>query len=372
MINKVQFEKYVSDSGLLNLATIPELEKLLEAFPYCQTTQLLYVKNLHKEHNIHFNQQLRVAAAYAGDRGVLRKLLEESREQEVYEPSATGHADLSSPPAPEKERHETDKDEPVKESTTKHKEPLGDIFETDQPETPKKEQDTPFSEPEKTLNEEEEKDEKYLEVGYPYASEVDAEEETANTPSERRRKELEHLKKQLRELRMEREKIEEVIREEKNRKAKNKASKAEKQTEAKKEVNQDEEEKAPGEKVEREPEKDSVREKKESAEAKTSKATDKPEKKKAPKKSKKELIDKFIKEEPTIKRGVSSFYDPTEAARKSIMQSDDIATETLARLYLKQGKVLQAIKIYEKLSLKFPEKSDYFAGQIEEIKKTNK
>jgi hypothetical protein len=54
------------------------------------------------------------------------------------------------------------------------------------------------------------------------------------------------------------------------------------------------------------------------------------------------------------------------------MQSDDIATETLAKLYRKQGKVLQAIKIYEKLSLKFPQKSDYFANQIQELKKTNK
>ncbi len=365
MINKVQFEKYVSDPGLLNLATIPELEKLLEAFPYCQATQLLYVKNLHKEHNIHFNQQLRVAAAYAGDRGLLKKLLEEKREQEVYEPSTTESEEVASAPEPEKETYETAEGQPVTESATKHEDPPEDISEADQPEISKKEQDTSFPEPDKKLNEEEEeKNEEYLEVGYPYASEVDAEDDTeaARTPSERRRKELEHLKKQLQELRMEREKIEEVIREEKNRKAKSKAGK---KAEAKEEISQVEEEKP----VEKGAEKDAVKatEKKESTQA-----FDKPAKKKASKKSKKELIDKFIKEEPTIKRGVSSFYDPTEAARKSIMQSDDIATETLARLYLKQGKVLQAIKIYEKLSLKFPEKSDYFAGQIEEIKKTNK
>jgi hypothetical protein len=342
---------------------------------------LLYVKNLHKEHNIHFNQQLRIAAAFAGDRSLLKKLLEESREPEVYEPSLAEDKDVAPVSEPEKADHETVADDPGKEIVS------DTASAKDQQETPQERQfaksepyeDSTPSGPVKELNEEEKEEEKkqeeYLEVGYPYTNELDAEDESeaAKTPSERRRKELEHLKKQLQELRMEREKIEEVIREERIRKAKNKAGKAEKQTEAKEEITQVEEEKTPIEKKSKEkPAKESLKGKKEPTEAKSSDATDKPAKKRATKKSKKELIDKFIKEEPTIKRGVSSFYDPTEAARKSIMQSDDIATETLARLYLKQGKVLQAIKIYEKLSLKFPEKSDYFAGQIEEIKKTNK
>ena len=46
----------------------------------------------------------------------------------------------------------------------------------------------------------------------------------------------------------------------------------------------------------------------------------------------------------------------------------DFATETLAQIYAEQGYYDQACAIYSKLSLRFPEKSAYFAAQIEKIK----
>ena len=42
-------------------------------------------------------------------------------------------------------------------------------------------------------------------------------------------------------------------------------------------------------------------------------------------------------------------------------------TETLAKVYLEQKKFSKAIKAYEILSLKYPEKSGFFADQIKAI-----
>lgn len=48
-------------------------------------------------------------------------------------------------------------------------------------------------------------------------------------------------------------------------------------------------------------------------------------------------------------------------------KEEDILTETMAEVYLHQGKLLKAKEIYEKLSLLNPSKSAYFAAKIEQI-----
>jgi tetratricopeptide (TPR) repeat protein len=82
------------------------------------------------------------------------------------------------------------------------------------------------------------------------------------------------------------------------------------------------------------------------------------------------LIDRFIREEPRIDRNKPVFFNPDEQAEKSTHLPDEVVSETLAKIYLSQGKKEKAAEIYRKLMLLYPEKSSYFAGQIQNIEKS--
>jgi hypothetical protein len=55
-------------------------------------------------------------------------------------------------------------------------------------------------------------------------------------------------------------------------------------------------------------------------------------------------------------------------AQRSLMEDKSMASETLAMLYAKQGLNLRAIEMYERLILANPEKTAFFAAQIEKIR----
>jgi len=82
-----------------------------------------------------------------------------------------------------------------------------------------------------------------------------------------------------------------------------------------------------------------------------------------------ELIDRFIITNPRIEPQKDKSYVSNDDISKPFIEEDGgLVTETLAKIYLSQGYYTKAMDIYEKLSLKFPEKSSYFASQIEKVK----
>jgi tetratricopeptide (TPR) repeat protein len=89
----------------------------------------------------------------------------------------------------------------------------------------------------------------------------------------------------------------------------------------------------------------------------------------------KNLIDKFLSsqpgpikpDKPLLEKYSGESHEQVVA--RSLSEDDELVTETLAMIYFNQKKYDKALEAFRKLSLKYPEKSIYFASRIEEIEK---
>lgn len=84
-----------------------------------------------------------------------------------------------------------------------------------------------------------------------------------------------------------------------------------------------------------------------------------------------EIITQFIKSKPTISPSKTQSEENLDLAStlKSGEFGDNIISETLAEILIRQGKKDKAIEVYKKLIWKFPQKKAYFAAQIEDLRK---
>ena len=92
---KEKYTHWIQQPNSLNREDSDSLKELVENYPFCQTSRLLYLKSLQNINSIHFNQTLKVTAAHAGDRHQLFHLLTDKKvKAEEIKPKKADKVDL--------------------------------------------------------------------------------------------------------------------------------------------------------------------------------------------------------------------------------------------------------------------------------------
>ena len=84
--NKDTYSNWLSNPNELDVKETDSLKELINLYPFCSTSRVLYLKGLQNTNSIHYNQVLKETAAYAGDRQRLFYLLTEEKNKKVETP----------------------------------------------------------------------------------------------------------------------------------------------------------------------------------------------------------------------------------------------------------------------------------------------
>lgn len=86
VITKETYHHWILNPQNLGDKESNKLLQIISEYPYCQSSQLLFLKSLHNQESIHFNKQLKYAAAFAGDRQQLFYLITEKDKRHQQKP----------------------------------------------------------------------------------------------------------------------------------------------------------------------------------------------------------------------------------------------------------------------------------------------
>ncbi|TVQ12437.1 MAG: hypothetical protein EA361_11050 [Bacteroidetes bacterium] len=419
MLYQQKFLEIIKNPYSLNDQTLSVLRKLEKDYPYCQSLQILLAKNLQEIDKLAFEKQVNKASAYTVDRRKFQRYISDrDRPADSIAEQPAAEQDVASEQQVDdvEMAKDTTRELPVAEELKKEEE-IKEVL-TDQPieqRLPEAvDENAPYAEPQATAVDG--KDDNN-EIAVDEIEEIKDEDNRHLTPLQEDTTEekpvkkeksspeglVELVKRRLREIRERNNKKEKEGKERKHAKQniseETKKPAEDKETEevasesfevSAKEDSQEkslppiEEKKVDKENTRPEealPTRDTVASEP-IVEQEPEKGADEPEElkpeipvagfthyeKQAQKPDITYLIDKFLKEEPRIQVSKNLPDKQEDLSASSTNEDPQLVTETLAKIYLGQGKKEKALDIYEKLCLKFPEKSSYFAKKILDIK----
>ena len=366
MISGDKIGTYFADPSWIDENDLADLAELIKKYPYCSSLYLLHLKGLAISNAISFENQLRVTSIHVSDREHLFAYIHSAKKQDSNKVVVVNEVENIEVKAETEVNVEIEdsvkKEELVVEEITRSADLVEDKTET-QPEKPADIAEEEFSTQSDKQND---------------TTGVATEKEPSNTISSESEQETEIAQENTDEKHI---KINDPL-------EINIINSAIDAAYSYEEIEISESENVPSEKIIT-PEKEAV-EKEEPAEKITEELSfiewlrlkqekgNSPEIKAVPEKEieaktpvkidANALLEKFIEEAPRISRPTKDFYNPVKNAQKSVEESDDIISETLAEIHVFQKNYSKAISAYKRLILLYPEKKAFFASRIEKIK----